>query len=112
MKMNNPRDLFSPFGKKNVKNEEKHCQFDNPWLMVRDWYATELGQSLLDNEKQYLNQLLEHIFGYNLVQLGCLDKNADQRGLIAGSRISGKFVLESLAHVNQANPGTSRWAMS
>lgn len=104
--MNNPGDLFSPFGKKGVENEEKHCQFDDPWLMVREWYATDLGQSLLDNEKQCLNQLLEHIFGYNLIQLGCLDKNADKRCLISGSRISGKFVLESLAQVIQVNPGT------
>ena len=70
--MNNPRDLFSPFGHKNNKKEENACQFDNPWLMVRNWYATDLGNALLDIEKQCLNELLEHIFGYNLIQLGCL----------------------------------------
>ena len=104
--MNNPRDLFSSFSKKNKKNEEKRCHFDNPWLMARNWYASELGQALYDVEKQSLDKLLEHIFGYNLVQLGCLKTEAKNNSLISNSRISSQFVLESLAQPDQLNSGS------
>lgn len=92
--MNNPRQFFSPFSKKNLKNKPKKCVFDNPWFMVRNWYLTELGQALIESEKQCLNHLLEHVFGYNLVQLGCLDNSS----LLNDSRTSFQYVIESTMH--------------
>jgi len=69
----------------------KPLHFKNPRLMVQQWYAADLGQALLEKEKQHLQQLLEQIFGYNLVQLGCLDKSK----LVTQYRTSHHYVLES-----------------
>ena len=100
--MNKNRGNIPPSREIKTIKEENLFDFDNPWLMVRDWYSSELGQALLANEKQSLNKLLEQIFGYNLVQLGCLDEN----GLTAHSRTSFQYVFESLSHVSQANSCT------
>ncbi|WP_198264585.1 methyltransferase domain-containing protein [sulfur-oxidizing endosymbiont of Gigantopelta aegis] len=69
------------------------------WLRVREWYTSELGQALLASEKNALNDLLEQVFGYNLVQLGCLDK----AGLMAKSRTCSQYVIESLKPVSHLN---------
>jgi len=79
---------------------------ENPWLIARDWYSSDLGQALLANEKKSLTILLEQIFGYNLVQLGCLDNSFNDNRLTSASRTSYQFIMESLKRVTQANSGT------
>lgn len=91
-------------GNKENKHDTQSFDFENPWLMVRDWYSSELGQALLINERQSLDKLLEHIFGYNLVQLGCLDISFNTRGLTDASRTSFQYIIESLTDEEQANP--------
>lgn len=100
--MNYPRNIFSPFTKKQPQKEAQGCVFKNPWMMVRHWYSTDLGQALLTHERQCLKKLLEHVFGYNLVQLGCLDES----DLTRGSRTSFQFIFESLEQTVQANACT------
>ena len=104
--MNKHRDIFSPFAKKNNNKESKSTHFDNPWLMVRKWYSSDLGQALLEKEKETLDRSLDQIFGYNLVQLGCLDNSTANKGLTACSRTSYQYVVEALNHTSQLNPGT------
>ncbi|MCU7939585.1 MAG: class I SAM-dependent methyltransferase [gamma proteobacterium symbiont of Bathyaustriella thionipta] len=106
--MNNSNNIFTPFGKKKPKYQTKPFVFDDPWLMVRKWYSSELGQALLTTEKHQLNKLLEQIFGYNLIQLGCLDSFE----LSAKPRTSRQYILESLnnikpeTHVNKISSCT------
>lgn len=100
--MNKPDNIFSPFGHKKNNKDNSLSACENPWLMVRDWYSSELGQALLASEKQALDKLLDQIFGYNLVQMGCLD----QFGLTDASRTSHQFVFESLANERQSNDCT------
>ncbi len=64
--------------------------------MVRQWYQTELGQAFLHSEKQSLNKLLEQVFGYNLLQLGCLDDSS----LTDSSRTSFQYICESAKYLN------------
>ncbi len=64
---------------------------DNPWSMVNQWYTTPLGQALLVQEKQYLETVLEHIFGYNIIQLG----HFKQFELPKKSRTSYQYMLSS-----------------
>lgn len=100
--MNNSNKIFATFGKKSPDKQPQPLCFDDPWLMVRKWYATDLGQALLHCEQRHLSKLLEQVFGYNLVQLGCLDEFS----LTEDSRTCYQFVLESLSYANQANPCT------
>ncbi len=100
--MNKPDNIFSPFQQPKNNKDKPLFSCDNPWMMVRDWYGSELGQALLANEKQALDKLLEQIFGYNLVQLGCLD----QHSLTDASRTSHQFVFESLVNESQSHPCT------
>ncbi|MCK5648617.1 MAG: methyltransferase domain-containing protein [Gammaproteobacteria bacterium] len=104
--MNKSRNIFSPSGNKKSNQDSQSSDFENPWLMARDWYSSELGQALLANERQSLDKLLEQIFGYNLVQLGCLDNSFNTRGLTGASRTSYQYLIESLAQVKQVNPST------
>lgn len=97
--MNNPRDIFLPFNNKEPDKTPGSCVFDDPWLMVRRWYRSDLGQAFLQSEKQCLDKLLEQIFGYNLLQLGCLDES----GLTAASRTSFQYICESASSLS--SPG-------
>ncbi|MCU7835635.1 MAG: class I SAM-dependent methyltransferase [gamma proteobacterium symbiont of Taylorina sp.] len=87
------------------KNENHQNLFYNPWPIVKDWYRSHLGQELLAIEKNLLNEQLEQLFGYNLIQLGCLDAFSDS--LINNSRISNQFIFESLTSVRQINHSCS-----
>ncbi len=106
--MNKPKKFFTSLNKKKNKDETSLIDYDDPWLMVRDWYGSDLGQILLKSEKQSLEPLLEQIFGYNLIQLGCLDNihNENAIALTANSRTSFQFIFESLERVNQVSFGT------
>jgi SAM-dependent methyltransferase len=100
--MKKPKDIFSPFYRKKTERNHQCEDYENPWLRVGDWYSSELGQALLSSEKQSINELLEQVFGYNLVQLGCLDKN----GLSFESRTCSQYILESLNPASRVNPCT------
>lgn len=107
--MNKYKGIFSPLDKNNVNTESKSLDFENPWLMVRDWYSTDLGQALLSQEKELLSVLLDQIFGFNLLQLGCLQEsssNVNNKEFTAHSRTSYQYIIESLSNSNQATPFT------
>jgi SAM-dependent methyltransferase len=95
--MNNSNNIFTPFRKKGKKNHLKPLPFIDPWQMVRNCYSSDLGQALLSSEKYHLNKQLEQIFGYNLLQLGCLDEFE----LSKKSRTLYQYVLESSGSIKQ-----------
>ena len=57
---------------------------------LRHWFSEPLGQGLLEMEKSRISQLLSNLFGYHIVQLGCLSET----GLLDSSRISHKVVTQ------------------
>lgn len=66
------------------------------WQQFQTWYASSLGQRLLQNEKTILDKYLPDLFGYYLLQCGCPEVKAD---LTAGkwlksSRVSSKICLD------------------
>lgn len=61
-------------------------------LALRDWYSRGLGQWLLESEIEVLETVLPNLFGYHLVQVGCL---ADS-GLLQASRISHRMVIDMI----------------
>ncbi len=106
----NKQSGFSPKkNEKEIKNMPHAEDVETPWLIARTWYMTHLGQALLEKEKNSLSQLLENVFGYNLVQLGCIDSSAlpsNNNALITGSRTSYQYIFESLSETSQANACT------
>ncbi|MCU7800052.1 MAG: class I SAM-dependent methyltransferase [gamma proteobacterium symbiont of Lucinoma myriamae] len=95
--MNNSNNIFTPFRKKVQKNHLKPLHFNDPWQMVCNWYSSDLGQALLSSEKYHLNKQLDQIFGYNLLQFGCLDEFE----LSTKSRTLYQYMLESPGNVKQ-----------
>ena len=89
-----PNQFSTPAHSAQNNNLETSAHFLNPWKMVKQWYRTDLGQELFKIEKDILEKQLEHFFGYNLVQLGCLDIINDS--LIVNSKISSHFIFESI----------------
>ena len=92
-------NIFKPFGtKKGRTNKPKQVEQASAlaesahWHQVKHWYLSDLGQALLESEKQQLDTLLERVFGYNLVQLGRLDSG----GLLGVSRTSQQCLVESI----------------
>jgi SAM-dependent methyltransferase len=81
------------------KNDVNSMNIKNSWLMVHDWYGSNLGQAVLVHEKEILTTLLEHIFGYTLVQIGSLDNY----GLLTKSRISNQYLIDSLLNTKRIN---------
>lgn len=55
---------------------------------LNEWFATPLGKRLLHEEKRALEQILPHLFGYYLVQIGC----AGQGELLHSARIGHRFL--------------------
>jgi SAM-dependent methyltransferase len=76
---------------------------ENPWLLARHWYQSELGQALLTAEKASLDVLLDSMFGYNLVQLGCLGNDS----LSSQSRTLSQFIFESVLNIQQVTNFTT-----
>ena len=58
--------------------------------MLRVWFTSPLGTALLQAEQIRANQVLTDLFGYHIVQLGCLNDD----GFIQSSRISHKIILQ------------------
>ena len=63
---------------------------------LRVWFASNLGAELLQVEKIKAYQALADLFGYHIVQLGCLHDG----GFIEASRISHKIILQLDERVN------------
>ena len=97
------KQIFSHSEQNN--NLENIRQFNNPWKIVKQWYGTDLGHELFKIEKNILKKQLEHLFGYNLVQLGCLDISHDS--LILHSKISNQFIFESIASADKVSQSSS-----
>lgn len=57
---------------------------------LREWFAGPLGAALLQIEQSQADRILADLFGYHIVQLGCLNEDA----FIASSRISHKVILQ------------------
>ena len=58
--------------------------------MLRQWFVGPLGSSLLQEEQSKVGHALADLFGFHIVQLGCLHED----NFIGGSRISHKFILQ------------------
>lgn len=78
----------------NIKNEP-----DTLRRRLSNWFATAPGHELLQYEKRQLQQVLPGLFGYHIVQLGCLDDGS----LIESSRIPHKVSVAIDAY-NNGNP--------
>lgn len=63
---------------------------------VTDWFETPLGQSLLAEEQEALNDGLQFVFGYHLLQLGI----SGRVDLSTESLISHRFLLHPQSEVN------------
>ncbi len=57
---------------------------------LREWYRRRLGQWLLEYERAQLDEVLSHLFGYYLVQVGATMDDY----LLAGSRIRNHIVID------------------
>ena len=57
---------------------------------LRQWFTEPLGAGLLEMEQGHISLILSNLFGYHIVQLGCLN----EAGLLENSRISHKVVMQ------------------
>jgi SAM-dependent methyltransferase len=69
---------------------------------LREWLLTTPGKLILALEKRYFDQVLSNLFGYNIVQLGCVD----EVGVLENSRIAHK-VITQLEHDGEPVNGVS-----
>lgn len=58
---------------------------------LREWYARELGRSLLEYEQRELDGVLANLFGYYLLQVGA----AMETYLLEGSRIRRHVIVDN-----------------
>ena len=56
---------------------------------LQSWFREQPGKLVLEMEQRKLNQLFPDLFGYHIIQVGCLNK----REFMQSSRISHKVVL-------------------
>lgn len=66
---------------------------------LQDWFATPLGKRLLKEEGRALQDILPHLFGYHLIQIGAPDDGSR----LAASRIKHRCILGT-----PTLPGTPR----
>ena len=71
-------------------NQLKRSPFQSTRQLLRKWFTSPLGSSLLELEKLKVGRILNNLFGYHIVQLGCLQEAA----FISCSRISHKVILK------------------
>lgn len=55
-----------------------------------EWYGSRVGQRLFEEERDQLGDILQNLFGYHLVQVGC----PLPEDLLSGSRISHRLVID------------------
>ena len=64
------------------------------WSQLQDWYQTPMGRRLQQLEQQALEQVLPNLFGYHLVQIGCIGRD----DLTSSSRILHRVVMSACNH--------------
>ena len=57
---------------------------------LRGWYNRPCGQLLLEEERRQLDEILSTLFGFHILQIGCLLGN----DLMAASRVSHRVLLD------------------
>lgn len=69
---------------------------------LRAWYNRPVGQQLLQQERQLLDEILSTLFGYHILQIGCLLGN----DLLSSSRIPHRVLLDPDGGGETLRPGT------
>lgn len=64
---------------------------DNKRHALRSWFAGDLGWAVLEQEREALNEILQDLFGYYLLQLGALTSI----DLLEASRIRVRVVMDA-----------------
>lgn len=91
--------MFAKLIKKlKVKRQQQYCEeadLEN-WLNFQTWYASGLGETLAQTEKELLDAYLPDLFGYFLLQCGCPEIQAEMAAgnWLKSSRVSRKFCLD------------------
>ena len=67
----------------------KRCEINEIRQNLRAWYNRPVGQMLLEREREMLDEILPTLFGYHIVQVGCLLGD----DLLANSRIPHHVLL-------------------
>ena len=65
---------------------------------LNHWFNTPLGKRLLQQEVDALQQILPHLFGYHLLQIG----NFGEGCLLESSRIMHRFILTTTPPVTHS----------
>jgi SAM-dependent methyltransferase len=68
----------------------RRCQINDIREGLRGWYDRPVGQLLLAQEREELDTILPTLFGYHIVQVGCLLGD----DLMASSRIANQVLLD------------------
>ncbi len=68
----------------------RRCQINSIRQDLRGWYNRPVGQLLLKQEREQLDDILPTLFGYHIVQVGCLLGN----DLLSSSRVSNKVLID------------------
>jgi len=87
------------FGRRNKLSQQRKSASSQDRQALQDWYSRELGQALLEAEKQELEQVLPDLFGYHLLQVG----SPIGEVLSGSSRVSHRILLESQEIFNLEN---------
>lgn len=66
------------------------------WQEFQDWYATSLGQRLVQHEKKIMDKYLPDLFGYFLLQCGCPEIRAEKTAgnWYKNSRVSSCYCID------------------
>ncbi len=68
----------------------RRCQINDIRQSLRGWYNRPVGQMLLEQEREQLDNILATLFGYHILQVGCLLGN----DLLSSSRVSNKVLID------------------
>lgn len=66
---------------------------------LQEWFKTPAGSALYDQESRLVDKELARLFGYYLVQIGCVS----ERSLLQTSRVKTKLVLDDLLRTDLAD---------
>lgn len=85
----------------NIKHWFHNAQPCTSRAGLRTWYDGTLGRRLLEIEQRQLDAILPNLFGYHLVQIGCL---ADT-DMVGASRVSHRVILDIIDGRRSATVG-------
>jgi len=69
----------------------KRSQINDIRQGLQDWYNCPVGQLLLEQEREQLDNILPTLFGYHIVQVGCLLGD----DLLSSSRVLNKILIDA-----------------